>query len=201
MTASWKVLIMKYRQSGMPDEMLWDTFFNPTEILKQLDVNEDVTALLDIGCGYGTFLVPAAHIVKEVVIGIDIEHAMIAVCKDKIREQGSKNINLICGDISTEQTLKALEQYKGEIDYITLFNILHCEQPMNLLIASYNLLSDNGKIGVIHWTFESTPRGPSMEIRPTPERIIGWAAESGFTLYKYVELPPYHFGLVFTKTK
>jgi hypothetical protein len=45
----------------------------------------------------------------------------------------------------------------------------------------------------------NTPRGPSMEIRPTPETIIGWATKTGLSLEKYVELPPYHFGLVFIK--
>ena len=192
---------MKYRQSGMPDQNLWDTFFNPIEILTLLDINENIRALLDIGCGYGTFLIPAANLVKEKAIGIDIEHAMIEVCKNKAQEQGIKNIDLINGDISTEQTIKDLEQYKGVIDYITLFNILHCEQPLNLLNASYNILDNNGKIGVIHWKYENTPRGPSMEIRPTPEKIIGWASDAGFILNKQIDLPPYHFGLVFKKSK
>ena len=61
----------------------------------------------------------------------------------------------------------------------------------------YDLLANDGKIGVIHWKYEETPRGPSMEIRPTPETIINWATKIGFTLVKQVELPPYHFGLIF----
>lgn len=38
-----------------------------------------------------------------------------------------------------------------------------------------------------------------MDIRPTPQMIINWANETGFVLEKQVELPPYHFGLVFRK--
>lgn len=190
---------MKYRESGMPDEQMWDSFFNPTQILSRLDINRNVNTLIDIGCGYGTFLIPVAKLVKGKVIGIDIENEMIETCNQKVIEYGAKNIVLLHGDISKEQTLKDLEQYKGEIDYISLFNILHCEQPLDLLNAAYQILNNNGKIGVIHWKYENTPRGPSMEIRPTPETINGWALKSGFVLDKYVELPPYHYGLVFSK--
>ena len=175
---------MKYRESGMPDEQMWDTFFNPMQTLYQLDINENIKTLIDIGCGYGTFLIPAAKLVKNKVIGIDIENEMIEVCRRKFQEQGIKNIDLLYGDISTEQTIKDLDKYKGEIDYICLFNILHCEQPLNLLNAAYRILNNNGKTGVVHWKYENTPRGPTMEIRPTPEIINGWALKAGFVLEK-----------------
>jgi hypothetical protein len=38
-----------------------------------------------------------------------------------------------------------------------------------------------------------------MEIRPTPEVISELALKSGFVMEKQVELPPYHYGLVFIK--
>jgi ubiquinone/menaquinone biosynthesis C-methylase UbiE len=190
---------MKYRDSGMPDEQMWESFFDPMQTLYQLDINDNINTLIDIGCGYGTFLIPAAKLVKSKVIGIDIENEMIEACRKKITEQGVKNVDLLHGDISTEQTIKDLKKHIGEIDYICLFNILHCEQPSDLLNAAYHILNSNGKIGVIHWKYENTPRGPSMEIRPTPEIINGWALNAGFILEKHVELPPYHYGLVFIK--
>ena len=190
---------MKYRESGMPNEQLWDTFFNPQQILNQMGIDKNIDTLVDIGCGYGTFLLPAANLIRGTVIGIDIESEMIEVCKTKVREQNIENIDLICGDISTEVTIQYLEKYRGTIDYINLFNILHCEQPLNLLKNVYNIINASGRIGIIHWKYENTPRGPSMEIRPTPETIIGWAEKTGLLLEKYVELLPYHFGLVFMK--
>lgn len=190
---------MKYRESGMPSEQMWDTFFNPQRILNLMDIDKSVNTLLDIGCGYGTFLIPAANLVSGTVVGIDIESEMIDACKIKIREQDIANIDLICGDISTENTVIKLDKYKDAIDYVTLFNILHCEQPLYLLKNAYDIVNSNGKIGVIHWKYENTPRGPSMGIRPTSEMIIDWAAKAGLFLEKYVELPPYHFGLVFIK--
>ena len=190
---------MKYRESGMPDEQMWNTFFSPTEILTKINIDNQVKTLIDIGCGYGTFLLPMAKLVRKKVIGIDIDDEMINICRDKIKEHNIKIIGLIRGDISTNETLTELAAYKCDVDYISLFNILHCERPLDLLQSVYDILSKNGKIGVIHWKHEETPRGPSMEIRLKPEMIINWTTKIGFKLEKHVELPPYHYGLVFIK--
>lgn len=190
---------MKYRESGMPLEEQWKSYFKPLDILKEMGVNKNIKTLIDIGCGYGTFLLPAAEIVSGKAIGIDIDESMIEVCRKKVEDNGISNINLINGDISTKGTMEELMSYKDEVDYITLFNILHCEKPLDLLRNVYNILNDNGKIGIIHWKNEETPRGPSMEIRPEPETIIEWASEVGFTLENKIDIPPYHFGLVFIK--
>jgi ubiquinone/menaquinone biosynthesis C-methylase UbiE len=191
---------MKFRETVMPDEQTWNSFFDPLHILRQMEINK-VKTLMDIGCGYGTFLVPAAKLVESKVIGIDIEKAMIDVCKSKMQEREYQKIGLVHGDILTSETLQYLQQYKGQVDYITLFNILHCEQPLELLTLAYSILADNGKIGVIHWKYGNTPVGPSMEIRPTPALIYNWALEVGFASEKYVELPPYHYGMVFMKKR
>lgn len=190
---------MKYRESGMPSEQMWDMFFNPVETLNKMDINKQIRTLIDIGCGYGTFLIPATRLVSGNIIGIDFDEKMIEICRNKIQDTDASNVHLIKGDISTEDTMEKLKDYKSEIDYITLFNILHCENPLDLLQSVYDILNKEGKIGVIHWNHEETPRGPSMEIRPKPETIIEWALQVGFTLEKQIDLPPYHFGLVFVK--
>lgn len=192
---------MKFRESGMPDEELWGTFFEPLQIIDKMEVDNHIRTLVDIGCGYGTFLLPISKLIPSKVIGIDIEKEMIDICTKKIQDNNISNIYLIQGDISTKETIKDLEKYVGEIDYVTLFNILHCEEPINLLKNTYKILNYNGRIGVIHWKYEDTPRGPSMKIRPDPDKIKDWALSVGFTFEKQVELPPYHFGLIFSKNK
>lgn len=190
---------MKFRNSGMPDEQVWSAFFDPSGVLRQMGVTGSIRTLIDIGCGYGTFMIPASQIITGQVVGIDIECEMIDTCAQKLPEQGIKNVELLCGDISAEATLKSLAKFKGTVDYVTLFNILHCEHPQELLKNVYDLLDIGGKTGVIHWIYGQTPRGPSMEIRPKPEAIIEWAGKTGFALAKKIDLPPYHFGLIFQK--
>jgi len=157
---------MKYRESDMPPNDMWETFFDPQDILRKMGVDNRVYKFLDIGCGYGTFLLPATMIVKNKVIGIDIDNDMIKYCRKKVKNLGLKNVELILGDIDTIE--KVNHPVLNDIDYIALFNILHCEEPVELLRFSYNHLVVNGKAGVIHWKDEKTPRGPSMEIRPKP---------------------------------
>lgn len=162
---------MRYRQSGMPVEDMWDSFFSPKDILDQLEVNETVTNYMEIGCGYGTFLFPASDLVSNRAIGIDIDSGMIDVCKTKILQQRRTNIELMLGDFTEYGTQHKLSAFKP-IDFVGLFNILHCENPINLLHAVYNVIAFNGKLGVIHWNHEQTPRGPTLDIRPKRESII-----------------------------
>lgn len=190
---------MKYRESGMPDEHLWKTFFDPDQILEQMGIGRDIHTLMDVGCGYGTFLIPAAKRIGGQAVGIDIDLEMIESCRAKALEQTLKNVTLVRGDVSAADRAEWLGKYIGNVDYITLFNILHCERPLDLLKGAYDLLGSSGKAGVIHWKYGDTPRGPSLEIRPTPEKISEWAEQEGFSLLDSFDLPPYHFGLIFTK--
>ena len=55
---------------------------------------------------------------------------------------------------------------------------------------------------VIHWRCDpQTPRGPGLEIRPRPKRIITWA--EGTRLVKLeqgvIDLPPWHYGCRFKR--
>lgn len=189
---------MKYRDSGMPEETMWKDFFSPEEILLKMEIDSSIQTILDIGCGYGTFLIPESKIVKK-VIGIDIDEQMILACRDKIEEKEIKNIDLFCGDVSLPIIFQEIQNSVSAFDYITLFNILHCEEPIKLLQSVFNLLKSKGKMGAIHWKYEKTPRGPAMEIRPKQEQVIEWAESVGFKTKKVLELPPYHYGIIFTK--
>lgn len=189
---------MKYRDSGMPESEMWETFFDPIDVITKMQINNSVNSYLDIGCGYGTFLFPASDIVQK-TIGFDIDINMIDYCENIKKHLSIENVDLILGDISSENKIHPLDQFNNSIDYVSLFNILHCEEPVNLLVVARNLLNENGKIGVIHWQYKETPRGPAMEIRPKPEQIIEWAKIAKLNLESRIDLPPYHYGLIFKK--
>jgi len=85
-------MIMKFRESGMPDIELWDSFFDADFTLKELDVTSSITTLIDIGCGYGTFILPAAKLIKGKVIGIDIDHDTIKQARNEIQKHGLSKV-------------------------------------------------------------------------------------------------------------
>lgn len=185
---------MKYRDSGMPDAGMWETFFDPYFVLQNMEIDSSVNKYLDIGCGYGTFLFPASEFVRKAV-GYDIDENMILHCRNLKQKYQRNNIELLHGDISTQVAVS----FKNTFDYVSLFNILHCEEPVELLNLAKDLITEKGRIGVIHWQYKETPRGPSMDIRPQPKQIIQWAESVSLKVEKNVDLPPYHYGIIFTK--
>lgn len=187
---------MKGRDSGMPHKEMWEGFFNPAQILAVMGLGADVTDAAEFGCGYGTFTVPAAKIIRGTVHAIDIDAEMIAGTKEAAAEAGLKNIRTIRRDFTAEGTGLKDES----VDYVMLFNILHIEDPGMLLREAWRILRSGGKLGIIHWNYDAaTPRGPSLEIRPKPEQCIRWAQESGFSDPVQHDLKPYHYGIVLFK--
>jgi ubiquinone/menaquinone biosynthesis C-methylase UbiE len=186
---------MKIRESGMPQEETWAKFFDVQYIFSKLEFNGNVNDAAEFGSGYGTFTIPASKIIKGTLFAYDIEETMIDILNSKVNEKNIKNIKVIRRDFVNDGTgLK-----EESVDYVMLFNILHAENPGLLLNESYRILKKNGKAGIIHWIYsKDTPRGPSLEIRPTDEQCFKWMKEAGFTLKNNhsVSLPPYHFGLV-----
>ena len=187
---------MKARDSGMPDQEMWEKFFEPEKILKTLGLNNQTGDIAEFGCGYGTFTLPAAKIIKGKVFALDIEPEMIAITKSEATKQGLKNVEAILRDFIAEGSrLK-----DASVDYAMLFNILHMENPVELLREAHRIVKPAGKVGIIHWNYDpSTPRGPAMEIRPKPEQVLNWAQEAGFVNPIQFDLKPYHYGIALTK--
>lgn len=185
---------MKARESGMPDEQMWDQFFDPDFILKGLGIQNLTGTIVDMGCGYGTFTIPAAQMNPGIVYALDIENEMIAATQEKAREAGLKNVHAVQRDFMTLGT--GLPD--GGCEYVMLFNILHAEHPLKILAEARRVLQPGGRVGVIHWIYDAaTPRGPSLDIRPQPEQCLSWLSEAVFrTDGRTIELPPYHYGLV-----
>jgi SAM-dependent methyltransferase len=187
---------MKVRESGMPEEGMWAEFFNPREILHKLDLPNSGD-IVDFGCGYGTFTVPAAHITSGTVYALDIEPEMAAITKAK--SSGLNNVRVLLRDFDTDGS--GLQE--ASVDYVMLFNILHADCPEVLIKEAYRILIPGGKLGIIHWNYDpNTPRGPSMDIRPRPEQCQACAEQIGFRLISgLIDLPPYHWGMVMERRK
>jgi SAM-dependent methyltransferase len=191
---------MKTRESGMPDEAMWHGFFDPETTLRKLGLHDKSGDVVDFGCGYGTFTIPAAKIVRGTVYALDIEPAMVEATRAKAESERLWNVRVSCRDFVDTGT--AL--HSGSIGFVMLFNILHCEQPGVLLGEAWRVLAPGGTLAVIHWNYDpTTPRGPSMDIRPRPEQCRAWAVQAGFEPYglELIDLPPYHYGLIFHKPR
>ena len=189
---------MKLRESGMPEEVYWETLFDVPLILDRLGIDERLRNVVEMGCGYGTFTIPVARRISGVLTTFDIESEVVERTQQRAAQAGVSNVLYVVDDVFANG-------FGGEPaskDACLLFNILHCEQPVRLLSEAARVVRPSGFVHVIHWRYDpATPRGPSMEIRPHPEQIVNWAKEvSLFASPEGVlDLPPWHYGIRFQR--
>ncbi len=188
---------MKGRESGMPEEAYWNSFFDVEAALNVLLGPQGVSGhALEFGCGYGTFTLPAARRISGNLRALDIEPALVAEVQRKAGAAGIINVHAELRDFVADGSgLQSASQA-----YVMIYNLLHVEHPVNLLRDAHRVLSRGAMLSVIHWRSDiPTPRGPSLAIRPTPEQCREWMAATGFHAIESVDLQtccPFHFGLL-----
>lgn len=189
---------MKGRESGMPEEAHWHSFFDAEYAVERL-LGSAQGDVVEFGCGYGTFTIPIAIITTGIVSALDIEQEMVERVRQKAEENHLPNIRAELRDFVAHGT--GLDS--GTQAHALVFNLLHLEQPVLLLEEAHRILHVGGRLSVIHWRSDvPTPRGPSLEIRPTPEQCRNWIVAAGFHSIKDIDLQegcPFHFGIVATR--
>src|SRR3989338_2150811 len=128
---------MKIRESGMPEREMWEDFFNPQKILRTLGINNQVNDVAGFGCGYGTFTIPAAKIIKGKIYTFDIEPDMVRMTSEEAKKNGFNNVQAVVRDFMADGSGLPDEG----VDYVMLFNILHLEKPESLLKEAKRILT------------------------------------------------------------
>jgi ubiquinone/menaquinone biosynthesis C-methylase UbiE len=150
--------------------------------------------LVDLGCGYGIFSIPAAQIVgkRGSVYSIDIDRKMVEKVRKKARELKLTNVHARVGDISILEEL--LEILSESVDIVLLANIIHgTKRKVSLLKTLKKMLRPSGSIAIINWKLEKTPRGPPTRMRPTESKTSRYLVEAGYVRPRILDVPPYHY--------
>jgi SAM-dependent methyltransferase len=187
----------KGRESGMPEAEMWQGFFDPAHILDRLDCSHPGN-VVEFGCGYGLFTSEAARRSSGIVYALDIEPEMIAATLTAAGNAGVANVQPMQRDFVVHGTGLPT----GSCDYAMVFNLLHIEDPVALLREAFRVLMPAGRLGVIHWNVDpATPRGPSVELRPTPEQCRLWAEEAEFGFVRHEPgIARWHWGLLMKRS-
>lgn len=85
---------MKIDDSGMPDEVIWNSLFDIGGIVDWLAISQN-TAIVEIGCGYCTFTVPAAQMTSGKVTAYDIDASVISIAQNNVRNANHWGMQLI----------------------------------------------------------------------------------------------------------
>lgn len=184
----------KIRNSGVPGQELWESFFDAGAILDALGCYALTGDVVEFGCGYGTFAIPAARRTSGTVFALDIDPLMVAATAARAAGAGLTNVSALQRDFVTAGSGRPA----GSVRCALLLNILHLEDPLRLLREARRVLQPGGTAGVIHWRRDvATPRGPPLDIRPDPQQCGEWALQAGFARVRACELSaaPWHWGL------
>ena len=195
----------RFRNTAQPDWDWWGRLWPaPGETLRTLGVQKGMS-VAEVGCGNGYFALPAARITDPgTVYALDIEQSLLDELDHLADLHGIENIEFRCGD-ARELTRHLPES----VDSVVIANTFHgVADGSDLASASFDALAPDGRLVVVNWHDEPTeettiggePRGPPTELRMAPDQTESVVTEAtGFSRSDYVELPPYHYALVFER--
>jgi SAM-dependent methyltransferase len=168
--------VTKGRDSGMPPQEQWESYFDAPGILDDLFRTSLAGDAVEFGCGYGTFTTALAARLTGTLYALDIDSRMVHATSARASERGLANV------IVEERDFVAVGSGRtsGSISAALLFNILHIENPIALLREAHRTLRPGGTVGIIHWVHDvPTPRGPPLSIRPRPQECHAWGIAAG----------------------
>ena len=186
----------------MPDRDWWQALWpDPESVLRAVGTKAGMQAV-DLCCGDGHFTAPMCKLVHPgAVYALDIDAVLLSQAGQVCRNH--ENFHAISGDANElSMLLSAL------VDFVFIANTFHGVPDKTLLSGSvHEILKPGGRFAVIDWhkrprettTVLGQPRGPSNEMRITPEDVRQAVEPAGYQLEKVVEVSSYHYGAVFIK--
>jgi len=169
-------------------------FLNPSEVLKELKLKEEMTAA-DFGSGAGGWVLPLAKKLEEgKIYAIDILEEPLSALRAKAKLEKIINIETIIADVE-----KKLDISEGVVDLVLMTNLLfQCEDRKAVFQEAKRVLRTGGKVLVVDWK-KDAPLGPE-EGRVSAEEVKKIADGAGLKLEKEFTAGSYHYGLVFSKS-
>lgn len=191
---------MKIPQSDMPDEAMWQSFFDPNALMRTLVPKAPLSGnAAELGCGYGTFTMAALNSVTGTVYAYEIEPLLCKALQHRLGAGNSSRLTVRCEDVLTQGT--GVEP--NSLRLVMAFNFLHFADPIPLLTHLHTRLEPGGQLLIIHWRSDiKTPRGPDLSMRPTPQTVYQWCQQAGFEELSQPDISascPWHFAVVATK--
>jgi len=138
------------------------------------------------------------------VYALDLDADLLGELEHRADQQGIENVVPTHGD--ARNLPSALP---ARVDTLVVANTLHgVDDQSGFIRQAFRAIEPGGSLLVVNWhdrprettTVADEPRGPPTTLRMTPaatEDAVLSASE--LTLDRQVELPPYHYALVFTR--
>lgn len=168
-------------------------FLDPDKVLEPLELELGL-AVADVGCGAGYFAAPLAEAVGPAgtVFAVDTSPEMLAQARANLESRSHTGVDFI---LSTESEVPLPDH---RVQAALVANTLHeADAPGALFRELRRILAPGGRLLVVEWKPEQTPKGPPVTERLTPERVIHLAQAAGFGEGQTYEPGPYHYSILF----
>jgi SAM-dependent methyltransferase len=191
-----------FQGTEMPTAGWWEALWpDPAGVLAAVGLRAGMD-VVDLCSGDGWFTLQIAKVARQ-VIAIDIDVHLLEVATHRLMEGGANNCKFIAGDAYDVAKLT------GPVDFVFMANAFHgVPDRARLAMAVGAALKSHGQFAIVNWhkrlrdetPILGEPRGPRTELRMSPEETIKSVEAGGLKLSKIVEIPPYHYGVIFEHT-
>jgi protein-L-isoaspartate O-methyltransferase len=187
----------------MPTAGWWEALWpDPAGVLAAVGLRSGMD-VIDLCSGDGWFTLQIAKVARH-VSAIDIDTKLLEVARHRLVESGVTNCDFIAGNAYD------IAKLAGPADFVFMANAFHGvpDRP-RLARAVRDALKPGGRFVIVNWharpreetTILGEARGPKTELRLSPAKTIEAVEPGGLKLAQLVEVPPYHYGVVFERSE
>ncbi|PIQ92526.1 MAG: hypothetical protein COV70_00335 [Parcubacteria group bacterium CG11_big_fil_rev_8_21_14_0_20_39_22] len=175
-------------------------FNDPSEAIRLFELESGMN-VADLGCGAGSYSIPAAKAVRPdgVVYAVDVQKDLLSKLKNNLANEHISNIEVIWGDLEKIGGTK-LRDFSA--DAVIVANVLfQVEDKKTFALEVKRILKTGGKLLVIDWTDSFGGLGPHSGSVFSSSQARVLFEENNFFLEREVSAGDHHYGLVFRSKK
>ena len=169
-------------------------FADPVKNLKALGLREDAI-VADLGAGTGFYSVAAGKIAaKGKVYAVEIDRGFLATIKNKVRDAGLNNVEILLGNIEKKEGTKIAN---GIVDAVIASNVLlFVEDKDNFIQEIKRILKPKGKVLLIDWSESGVMSARAIVPKNKAKDLF---EKKGFSLEREINAGEHHYGMILVK--
>jgi ubiquinone/menaquinone biosynthesis C-methylase UbiE len=170
-------------------------FSDPLKNLKALGLKED-SIVADLGAGTGYYSLPAGVLVSRgKVYAVEVQKDFLDTIKNKVREAGLNNIEIIWGNVEKIGGTKIGDNI---VDAVIASNILfQVEDKTKFIEEIKRILKLKGRVLLIDWS-ESSVMGKTNIVSKENARLM--FEKKGFVVDREIDAGDHHYGIILMKS-